>query len=148
MLEKFRVHSHAALQSQLHSCEAPLQWLCLSELLSCTGSLFGVSALTFGKWQLFASLGAVIFRTIGGPTILSSVLRTPGMPCYPPAPLPVIHCWYTKSLAYWQHQVSCISNSTNPQVPNLLHWHAYVCISYTGDTHTQAGELHKGVPSQ
>ena len=43
------------------------------------GSLFGVSALTFGKWQLFASLGAVVFRTIGGPTLLSSVLRTPGM---------------------------------------------------------------------
>ncbi|KAL0038130.1 hypothetical protein WJX79_004071 [Trebouxia sp. C0005] len=42
------------------------------------GSLFGVSALTFGKWQLFASLGAVVFRTIGGPTLLSSVLRTPG----------------------------------------------------------------------
>lgn len=42
------------------------------------GSIFGMSALTFGKWQLVASLGAVIFRTIGGPTILSSVLRTPG----------------------------------------------------------------------
>ena len=44
------------------------------------GSIFGVSALTFGKWQLVASLGAVVFRTVGGPTILSSILRTPGQP--------------------------------------------------------------------
>lgn len=42
------------------------------------GGIFGVSALTFGKWQLVASLGAVVFRTLGGPTIMSSILRTPG----------------------------------------------------------------------
>lgn len=50
------------------------------------GSIFGMSALTFGKWQLVASLGAVVFRTVGGPTILSSVLRTPGGASPPRAP--------------------------------------------------------------
>lgn len=60
------------------SCPAPEKENCGA------GGLFGVSALTFGKWQLFASLGAVVFRTIGGPTLLSSVLRTPGRrPCHP-----------------------------------------------------------------
>lgn len=60
-------------------------WSCLCHACA-IGSIFGVSALTFGKWQLVASLGAVVFRTIGGPTILSSILRTPGRNTPPPRP--------------------------------------------------------------
>jgi len=71
------LQTYALLSRILQCLFTPKSSLCFT--LS-AGSLFGVSALTFGKWQLFASLGAVVFRTIGGPTLLSSVLRTPGMP--------------------------------------------------------------------
>ena len=65
------------------------------------GSLFGVSALTFGKWQVASGLGAVVFRTIGGPTLLSSVLRTPGMP--PFAVYTSYECSYTFNVLMQSH---------------------------------------------
>lgn len=42
------------------------------------GSALGLGALFIGKWQAVAAGAAILFRTVGGPTILSGVLRTPG----------------------------------------------------------------------
>ena len=70
-----------------------------------------MSAFTFGKWQLFASLGAVVFRTIGGPTILSSVLRTPGTPSLSPPPSITLSPHHDRILLMshgFMHPVSCL----------------------------------------
>ena len=38
----------------------------------------GLGLFTLAKWQTVATVAAVLFRSIGGPTLVSSALRTPG----------------------------------------------------------------------
>jgi hypothetical protein len=51
-----------------------------------TGSVLGISTITFLKWQSIVGIAAAIFRSIGGPTLISTILRTPGakrpVPCH------------------------------------------------------------------
>ena len=38
----------------------------------------GLGLLGLAKWQSILAIAAVVFRTVGGPTLVSTVLKTPG----------------------------------------------------------------------
>ncbi|KAK9817969.1 hypothetical protein WJX72_005108 [[Myrmecia] bisecta] len=42
------------------------------------GGAVGLGVLGFTKWQTILTVGAVLFRSVGGPSLVSGILRTPG----------------------------------------------------------------------